>query len=126
MFHSVDFTNADQIAADKVTPLPTRPNAAVRGAASEGPGLLRRPRLLSRAAREGAKLYKRDRDLHAALPGAAAPGGAEQIVARLMQAEAQIEADRRAHAAGYSPARHVHVLSALVAEALAIRNAKQA
>lgn len=115
MFHSADFAADARATAEKIVPL--RP----RGVEPEGPGLLRRPRLLSRAAREGARIYKRERDLQNALPGAAGPRRGRDIVSRLLSIEAQIEADRRAHAAGYSPTRHVQVLSALVAEALALR-----
>lgn len=75
-----------------------------------------RPRLLIEAARIGARLYRRERDLAAAVPGlAGAP--LERIVARLGEAERDCEALRRAQAPAYRPAAHVQVLSALLAEA---------
>ena len=76
---------------------------------------LRRPRLLVQAARFGLPDYVRDRTLRRVLgPGTApAPGRA---VDRLMEREAEIEAIRQAGNAGYSAARHVEVLTALIAE----------
>ena len=129
MFHTADFTPAtaalpEMRAArpanvETGAPAPARP-CAPRGVAAESESLLRRPRLLARAAREGARMYRRERDLPGALPGATGPRRGTDIVSRLLGIEAQIEADRRAGAAGYSPARHVQVLSALVAESLAL------
>ena len=49
-----------------------------------------------RAAREGARIYRRERDLTGALPGATGPRRGADIVSRLLGIEAQIEADRRA------------------------------
>lgn len=72
-----------------------------------------RPRLLAAAARAGAALYRRDRDLAGALPGGATGRG---LVAALTAAEAAADADRRAHAPGYSVSRHVRLLAALLAE----------
>lgn len=74
---------------------------------------LARPRLLIEAAKAGAAAYRRERDLPTGLAGAAGRG----LVAALVAAEAACDADRRASAPGYSPARHVRVLSALLAEA---------
>ncbi|TVQ52811.1 MAG: hypothetical protein EA355_14410 [Rhodobacteraceae bacterium] len=74
-----------------------------------------RPKLLARAARAGAALYRRERDLPAGLRVA----GGKNIVAALMAAEETCEAERRAMAPSYSPARHVRLLSALLAEARA-------
>jgi hypothetical protein len=76
---------------------------------------LRRPRLLVRAARFGLSDYDRDRDLRRVFgPGATpAPGRA---VGRLLDQEAGLEAIRLAGGAGYSVARHVQVLTALMAE----------
>lgn len=53
---------------------------------------LRRPRLLSRAAREGARRYDRDRDLARILPSLATARRAGEIVAGLLTAEAECEA----------------------------------
>jgi hypothetical protein len=88
---------------------------AARPVAAPARGLpkLARPRLLADAARAGAAAYRRERDLPAGLGGAAGRG----LVAALVAAEAACDADRRAGAPGYSPARHVRLLSALLAEA---------
>ena len=77
---------------------------------------LRRPRLLARAARAGAALYRRDRDLPALLPGFSAGRRAADLIARLSLLEADCEARRRAQAPDYAVRRHVLALSALLAE----------
>lgn len=77
---------------------------------------LMRPRLLIETARIGARRYCRARDLGPALPGFTG-GTAQQIVARLGEAEGNCEALRRAHSPAYRPAVHVQVLAALLAEA---------
>ena len=77
---------------------------------------LRRPRLLVRAARHGLQDYRRERDL-ARLIGRMMPAAESSAVPRLIEAEAEIEEVRRAGAAGYSIARHVELLIALMAEA---------
>jgi hypothetical protein len=77
---------------------------------------LRRPRLLIRAARHGLAEYDRNRDLRRLL-AAPAPPPPERAVAQLLASEARLEAARRAQDAGYSVARHVEVLIALIAEA---------
>jgi hypothetical protein len=74
-----------------------------------------RPKLLARAARAGAGLYRRDRDLPAGLK----LGAGKNLVAALTAAEEAYDAERRAMAPSYSPARHVKLLSALLAEARA-------
>lgn len=74
---------------------------------------LARPRLLADAARAGAAVYRRERDLPSGIAGATGRG----LVAALIAAEAACDADRRAAAPGYSPARHVRVFAALLAEA---------
>jgi len=80
---------------------------------------LRRPRLLVRAARHGLQDYRRDRDLRRLL--AAGPETApEAALTRLMAEEARIEATRRRGDAGYSIARHIELLIALMAEARAV------
>jgi hypothetical protein len=85
---------------------------------------LRRPRLLLQAARHGLREYRRERRLRRLLPGTIMPGTAlpdeGAAVAPLLEVEAQLEEARRARDAGYSPARHVEVLIALVAEARAL------
>ena len=77
---------------------------------------LRRPRLLIRAARFGLADYIRERDLKRLIKTQNLPGPAT-TVPRLMAAEAELEETRRAGDAGYSVARHVEVLIALMAEA---------
>jgi hypothetical protein len=71
---------------------------------------LRRPRLLVRAAR--AALGAARRASVVAEAGPAAAGGAG--LGRLREIESGIEVERRAGAAGYSPARHVTALAALL------------
>lgn len=77
---------------------------------------LRRPRLLVRAARFGLADYLRERDLKRAFPGAPVPPDGA-LVPELLKREADLEARRQTGAAGYSAARHVHVLTVLMAEA---------
>lgn len=78
-------------------------------------GPLIRPQTLIRTARIGAGLYRRERDLAAALPGVA-QAAAWVIIARLQAAERQCEGLRRGHSPAYKPTRHVQVLAALLAE----------
>jgi hypothetical protein len=75
---------------------------------------LARPRLLARAARAGAALYRRERDLPASI--SRATRGAT-VVAALLSAEAACDAERRNGAPSYNPARHVRLLTALIVEA---------
>lgn len=75
---------------------------------------IRRPRLLTRAARAGAALYKRERDLARLLPKVFGKGSG--VLAAIRAAEALCEHERRAGAASYSVSRHVSLLAALVAE----------
>lgn len=77
---------------------------------------LRRPRLLVRAARFGLADYMRERDLKRAFPGTPLPPDGT-LVPELMKREAEMEARRQTGAADYSAARHVHVLTVLMAEA---------
>ena len=76
-----------------------------------------RPRLLVQTAKIGARLYKRERDLPGAVPGLLAQPE-HRIMPRLIEAELKCEQDRRLRAAQYRPARHLQILSALLAEAL--------
>lgn len=80
---------------------------------------MRRPRLLVRAARHGLGDYRRERDLARVLHGRR-PASPRQALAVLVDCEAEIEAARQAGAAGYSPARHVEMLIAMMGEALLI------
>lgn len=76
---------------------------------------MRRPRLLVRAARIGLMDYVRERDLRRMFaPGT--PPGPGLAMGDLMDREAEIEAVRQAGGAAYSAARHVEVLTALIAE----------
>lgn len=76
---------------------------------------LRRPRLLIRAARFGLREYNRDRDLRRLVQSETLPTPTVAIPT-LIAEEQRIEATRRAHDAAYSPARHVELLVALIAE----------
>ena len=76
---------------------------------------LRRPKLLIRAARFGLESYDRSRDLKRLLHADAAPSP-RAAVDHLFEAEAILEDDRTSGQAGYSPARHVELLIALIAE----------
>ncbi len=80
---------------------------------------LRRPRLLVRAARHGLQDYRRERDLGRLLNGHAA--SPQAAMTRLIRAEAEVEASRRAGAAGYSIMRHIELLVAMMAEARLLR-----
>jgi uncharacterized protein DUF6477 len=77
---------------------------------------LRRPRLLIRAARHGVADYNRKRDLKRFISVQAATSP-DQTVSVLMDQEALIEERRKSGDHRYSPARHVEVLIALMAEA---------
>lgn len=84
---------------------------------------LRRPRLLMHAARFGLGDYRRDRDLRRLVEVAASP---EETVPRLLSVEQSLEATRLAGDAGYSAARHIDVLIALLAEARLLRQSGMA
>ncbi|MDF2231569.1 DUF6477 family protein [Albimonas sp. CAU 1670] len=84
--------------------------------AAQGAEAPRRPRLLWRAARAGARLYRRETHLRAAAPGFDAGRGPKAVIAKLEELEQACEARRRAHAPEYSVRRHVLLLSALLAE----------
>lgn len=86
---------------------------------------LRRPRLLIRAARLGLAEYNRDRDLRRLMRTPAAPGP-QAAVEGLIGEEARLEEGRKAGDAGYSVARHVEVLIALMAEAQLLPRGPQA
>lgn len=77
---------------------------------------LRRPKLLVRAARFGLADYSRERDLRRLMRAPTAPSPTV-AVARLIEEEARLEEVRTLGGAAYSPARHVEVLIALMAEA---------
>ena len=73
-----------------------------------------RPAPMVRAAAIGARHYRRERDLPAAVPGLLAESRGT-FVPRLAREEAALEARRRSGAAGYRPGRHLAVLAAFVA-----------
>ncbi len=75
---------------------------------------LRRPRLLMHAARFGLTDYRRERDLKRLIDLPASP---EVTVTRLLSEEGKLEENRQRGDAGYSIARHIEVLIALLAEA---------
>lgn len=84
---------------------------------------LSRPRLLTRAAKAGAALYRRDRDLARVAPRLfARKTSAKAMVNDIAAAEAICEAERREGAATYSIERHISLLAALIAEATPRRN----
>ncbi len=99
-------------------PAPAEAIPALAAPRPEGP--LRRPRLLWRAAKAGARLYRREHHLRAAAPGLDARSGPRAVIAKLMEMEAVWDARRRAHAPDYAVRRHVLVLSALLAEQAAL------
>lgn len=77
---------------------------------------MRRPRLLISAARCGQTDYRRSHDLPRILRRGQAPAP-QAAVAILLELEETLDHARSTQEAGYSPARHVEVLIALLAEA---------
>ena len=77
---------------------------------------LRRPRLLIRAARFGLSEYNRDRDLKRLIRSEALPSPSTALDV-LIEEEARVEEIRRSETASYSPARHIELLVAIMAEA---------
>ena len=92
-------------------PLP-RPDQPQSETAQESPSA-RRPRLLLDAARLGVSEYRRARDLPRLIGD---PAGQGDIVARLADLEAGMEAARLAEDPHWSCIRHVELLIALLAE----------
>ena len=79
---------------------------------------LRRPRLLMNAARFGLGDYSRERDLRRLVKCDHSP---EKTVTNLLGQEERLEETRLRGDAGYSVARHIDVLIALMAEAQLLR-----
>lgn len=79
-------------------------------------GALRRPPLLIRAARIGLQDYRREVHLRRLLRDGPLPQSTAALV-RLLETEAGLDEERRLAASGYSPARHVEVLIAMMGEA---------
>jgi hypothetical protein len=75
---------------------------------------LKRPRLLISAARHGIEEYNRNRDLRRILSGPAP--SPQEAIARLINTEEALEEARKGGGAGYSVARHVDVMIAILAE----------
>ena len=83
-------------------------------------GQLRRPKLLTSAARIAAESYRRERHLTALMGQSVLPRhGAAAL--RLLEMEAELDRQRRNGEEIYSPARHVSVLSALLGEVALIQ-----
>ena len=79
---------------------------------------LSRPRILTCAAKAGASLYVRERDLARVAPGVFAKASrTSPVVADLIAAEAECEVARKEGSATYSIERHISLLAALFAEA---------
>ncbi|MEX0303943.1 MAG: DUF6477 family protein [Leisingera sp.] len=83
--------------------------------------LLRRPRILARAARLGAQHYCRKRDLRRVLGYGVLPRPAAAVM-RLLEMECLMNDARKTGEAGYSLIRHVDVLIALAGEASYLRS----
>ena len=78
--------------------------------------LMKRPKLLIRAAKFAVGDYKRGKHLKQVFPGA--PLSDDQIIlASLFNLEAEIDSGRKAGRADYSVSHHVNVLAAIMAEA---------
>lgn len=84
---------------------------------------LRRPRLLVRAARIGATTYIRDKSLHRLLGYGTLPKPSAAIL-KLLDIEFMLNARRLSGDAGYTMARHIDVLIALMGEANLLRLSK--
>jgi Family of unknown function (DUF6477) len=85
---------------------------------------LRRPGLLMRAARHGALDYDRSRDLKRLMRRDVTPGPVEALTV-VMEMEERAEAARQNADAGYSVARHIDLLVALVGEASLVKRVLQ-
>ena len=85
---------------------------------------LRRPRLLTRAARHGLPHYRRGTHLSRLLqsPG---PWRSGRAIMRLLELEAELDERRRLKDANYTPTRHVEVLIALLGEVELLKNAQR-
>ncbi len=85
---------------------------------------IRRPGILMRAARIGAREYRRNTHL-ARLIGTMPPASSGAALMQLIELEAEINECRTNERAGYSPARHVDVLIAMLGEARLLQQARQ-
>lgn len=80
--------------------------------------LLQRPRLLTNAARIGARRYRRKVHLKSLAPNGNRLGQ-EELIKDLLEKENDLEWTRRSGAADYNVKRHVLILSALIVESTA-------
>jgi len=83
---------------------------------------LHRPRLLMRAAKIGAEEYRRTTHLPRILGFGLLPRHGTALL-KLMEIEAELNAQRKIGDAGYSLVRHVDVLIAMVGEARFLKSA---
>lgn len=86
---------------------------------------MKRPSLLIRAARIGTPDYRREVHLRRYLGETRLPRSGEALL-RLMEIESDLDERRKTQAAGYSPARHVDILIAMMGEARILRAAHRA
>lgn len=86
---------------------------------------LRRPRLLVRAARMGARDYDRSRDLRRVIQVRDLPTP-ERAVRQLVEEEGRLESSRQSGDTSYSVLRHVEVLIALMAEVRLLPRGREA
>lgn len=86
---------------------------------------LRRPRLLVRAARMGARDYDRSRDLRRVMQVRDLPTP-ERAVRQLVEEEGRLESSRQSGDTSYSVLRHVEVLIALMAEVRLLPRGREA
>ncbi len=77
---------------------------------------LRRPRLLTRAAKFGVQDYNRDRHLQRILGYGSLPNTGAALM-RLMDLEREVNTQRKEEDAAYSLVRHLDLLIALLGEA---------
>ena len=81
---------------------------------------LKRPRLLINAARIGLVDYRREAHLTRHL-GADCPTRSQEALEKLIEIESDLDMRRKTAAAGYSVARHVDIMIAMMAEARILR-----
>ncbi len=77
---------------------------------------LHRPRMLTRAAKFGARHYNRDRHLQRIFGYGSLPGSGQTLL-RLMEMEKEVNEQRKEDDAAYSLVRHLDLLIALLGEA---------
>lgn len=85
---------------------------------------LKRPRLLSRAARIGAEGYRRELHLTRLLKDTRLPRNAEALV-KLSEIEAELNTKRVTGEQDYHLPRHVEVLIAIVAESAMLKQSSE-